>query len=194
MYVTWWKEVIWVINATLSERRERGGGGLFWFAKLFCFVKTDLIRPFLKRRNLPVERERSSTFWQDCQIFLGTWYQKWKKCTKWTQNVPNGHKISKMSVNNPKDHKNIIIFQSRALQNLPKSGFLVWKETIWQPCFRVFTCWAKEDEKNSSFLRIETKFNLSDLEWDWSRRNAFDTSGNELYSCVGTSLEAQYVF
>jgi hypothetical protein len=24
-------------------------------------------------------------------------------------------------------------FQSKALQNLPKLGFLVWKETIWQP-------------------------------------------------------------
>jgi hypothetical protein len=25
------------------------------------------------------------------------------------------------------------IFHSKALQNLPKSGFLVWKQTIWQP-------------------------------------------------------------
>jgi hypothetical protein len=29
--------------------------------------------------------------------------------------------------------KYINIFQSKALQNLPKLGFLVWKETIWQP-------------------------------------------------------------
>jgi hypothetical protein len=29
--------------------------------------------------------------------------------------------------------KYIIIFQSEALQNLPKLGFLVWKQTIWQP-------------------------------------------------------------
>jgi hypothetical protein len=27
----------------------------------------------------------------------------------------------------------INIFQSSALQNLHKLGFLVWKETIWQP-------------------------------------------------------------
>jgi hypothetical protein len=26
------------------------------------------------------------------------------------------------------------IFHSKALQNLPKLGFLVWKQTIWQPC------------------------------------------------------------
>jgi hypothetical protein len=30
--------------------------------------------------------------------------------------------------------KYINIFQSKAIQNLPKSGFLVWKQTIWQPC------------------------------------------------------------
>jgi hypothetical protein len=28
----------------------------------------------------------------------GTRYPYRKKCTKWTQNVPNGHKISQMSV------------------------------------------------------------------------------------------------
>jgi hypothetical protein len=28
----------------------------------------------------------------------------------------------------------INIFQSWSLQNLPKLGLLVWKETIWQPC------------------------------------------------------------
>jgi hypothetical protein len=35
---------------------------------------------------------------QGCQIFLGTLYQNRKKCTKWTQNVPNGHKTSPVSV------------------------------------------------------------------------------------------------
>jgi hypothetical protein len=30
--------------------------------------------------------------------------------------------------------KYINIFQSKAIQNLPESGFLVWKQTIWQPC------------------------------------------------------------
>jgi hypothetical protein len=30
--------------------------------------------------------------------------------------------------------KYINILQSKALQNLPKLGFLVIKETIWQPC------------------------------------------------------------
>jgi hypothetical protein len=26
------------------------------------------------------------------------------------------------------------VFHSKALKNLPKFGFLVWKNTIWQPC------------------------------------------------------------
>jgi hypothetical protein len=26
------------------------------------------------------------------------------------------------------------IFHCKTLQNLPKFGFLVWKQTIWQPC------------------------------------------------------------
>jgi hypothetical protein len=64
---------------------------------------------------------------QGCQIFLGTQYQNRTKCTKGTQNVPNGHKISQMAI------KYINIFPPKALQNLPKSEFLVWKETIWPP-------------------------------------------------------------
>jgi hypothetical protein len=30
--------------------------------------------------------------------------------------------------------KYINIFQSEALKIFPKLGFLVWKQTIWQPC------------------------------------------------------------
>jgi hypothetical protein len=32
--------------------------------------------------------------------------------------------------------KYINIFQSEALQNLPKLGFLVWKKTIWQSSWK----------------------------------------------------------
>jgi hypothetical protein len=49
------------------------------------------------------------------------------------------------------------IFHSKALQNLPKWGFLVWKNTIWQPCFRAH--WQEGKEKRSSgfffLLRID---------------------------------------
>jgi hypothetical protein len=46
--------------------------------------------------------------------------------TKRTQNVPNGHKISQMSVKYSKwpYYVNINIFQSKALQNLPKLVYL----------------------------------------------------------------------
>jgi hypothetical protein len=51
--------------------------------------------------------------------------------------------------------KNTKIFHSKALQNLPKLGLLVWKQTIWQPCLHspLWTRWEpvaqrKSDEKN----------------------------------------------
>jgi hypothetical protein len=44
---------------------------------------------------------------QGCQIFLGTWYQNRKKCTKRIQNVPNGRKISRVSLKCSKWPKNI---------------------------------------------------------------------------------------
>jgi hypothetical protein len=42
--------------------------------------------------------------------------------------------------------KFINIFQSESLQNLPELEFLVWKETIWQPC-----CCDQIDWKKHSF-------------------------------------------
>jgi hypothetical protein len=35
---------------------------------------------------------------QGCQIFLNAWFPNWKKCTKRTQNVPNGNKIFQLSI------------------------------------------------------------------------------------------------
>jgi hypothetical protein len=54
-------------------------------------------------------------------------YQINPKCTKWFIKCPF---IFQMAI------KCINIFQSKAPQNLPKLWFLVWKQTIWQPCFR----------------------------------------------------------
>jgi hypothetical protein len=79
---------------------------------------------------------------QGCQIFGGAWYQNRK-------NVPNQHKMYQMVI---KYFPNVLkvcqmaikyinIFQSKALQNLPKLGFLVWKQTIrqpWLPSFLTF--------------------------------------------------------
>jgi hypothetical protein len=78
---------------------------------------------------------------QGCQIFLGTTYQNGKnstklpyqmatKYTKWPQNIPNGHKIYQMATKYTKWHKigQMAIkytntFNTKTLQNLPKSGF-----------------------------------------------------------------------
>jgi hypothetical protein len=69
----------------------------------------------------PRARER-----QGCQIFN---LPKWEKYTKCQQNMANGRKIYQMGMN----YTNI--FLCKILQNLPKFEFLVWKQTIWQPCF-----------------------------------------------------------
>jgi hypothetical protein len=49
--------------------------------------------------------------------------------------------------------KYINIFPSKAIQNLPKFGSLVWKETIWQT-------WSQPPKKWQT-LRIATK------KWNW---------------------------
>jgi hypothetical protein len=76
-------------------------------------------------------------------------YQMATKCTKWPQNVPNGHKMFQMATkcskwpqNVPNGHKMYIPFgrkigkmaikNTNIFQNLPKWGFLVRKYTIWQ--------------------------------------------------------------
>jgi hypothetical protein len=79
---------------------------------------------------------QNNTVVQVCQIFLGKYYPNRK-------NVPNEHKMYQMVkkilnvckiVQMAIKYFNLI--PSRALQNLPKLGLLVWKETIWQPCCR----------------------------------------------------------
>jgi hypothetical protein len=44
----------------------------------------------------PKEEECSEE--QGCQIFISTKYQNGEKCTKLIQNVPNGYKISLISI------------------------------------------------------------------------------------------------
>jgi hypothetical protein len=57
---------------------------------------------------------------QGCQIFRGTIYQN-------GENIPNDLKIPQMAI------KYTSIYYCKTLQNLSKLGFLVWKETVWQP-------------------------------------------------------------
>jgi hypothetical protein len=97
-------------------------------------------------------------WFQGCQIFLGAWYQNWKKCTKWTQNIPNVHKIFRMAINY------INIFQTEALKFFPKFLFLVWKQTIWQP----WLVWKKTKPtkhfvKGCSYLQAT----INKLRWNY---------------------------
>jgi hypothetical protein len=49
------------------------------------------------------------------------------ECAKWSYSIPNVHKIFQMAI------IYINIFQSENLKILPKLGFLVRRQTIWQP-------------------------------------------------------------
>jgi hypothetical protein len=70
---------------------------------------------------------------QACQIFL-------TQLTETRENIPNYYnktkwpKIYQMTVNIPNDHKIYQHFPSWGPPKFyPKLGFLVWKQTIWQP-------------------------------------------------------------
>jgi hypothetical protein len=74
--------------------------------------------------------------------------------------VPNGLKIFQMVI------KCSNIFYSKALQILPKMGFLAWKQTIWQPWIRLhneksgkYSTEIREREKNlECFVYPDTNF------------------------------------
>jgi hypothetical protein len=64
-------------------------------------------------------------------------YQMNTNCTKWSWGIPNVRTIFHTAL------KFINIFQSKALQNLLRLGFLVWKQTIWQPCDVTGFSWTR---------------------------------------------------
>jgi hypothetical protein len=81
-------------------------------------------------------------------------YQINTKTNQMVIRIINVHKIFQEAL------KYINIFQSKALQNLPKFGFLVWKQTIWQPWWRGRTrsalCTAVKPESKMHFCRLSS--------------------------------------
>jgi hypothetical protein len=68
-----------------------------------------------------------------------SWYnvpKRGEKICQMTTKLPNAHWMYPMVVKYSKwpDYICNNIFHSKVLQNIPKLVFLVWKETIWQPC------------------------------------------------------------
>jgi hypothetical protein len=79
--------------------------------------------------------------------------------TKYTK---KGHKLCQMAVKYSKWSYNNI-FNSKALQILPKFEFLVWKQTIWQPC----SLWQRKKtikrwQKSAKGLPAKIRPNLSE--------------------------------
>jgi hypothetical protein len=125
---------------------------------------------------------------QGCQIFLGTTYQNGVKMIKLPQTIPNCHKTYQMVVKYSKWAQNVWTFSmySKALQNIPKWGFLVWKSTIWQP-------WSREEEE---LLPPEMAANRSNVVHCLDFRQFSDTMGlffavllpYPLLSCLSTKF------
>jgi hypothetical protein len=67
-------------------------------------------------------------------------------------NIPRNYKITKMPIkyiyptvvkySKRPEYMYINNFHSKVLQNIPKLGFLVRKETIWQPCPQTVQKWG----------------------------------------------------
>jgi hypothetical protein len=84
------------------------------------------------------------------------------KYTKWPYSISNGRKIDQMVI------KYTNIFNCKTLQNLPKLGFLVWKQTIWQPWWP-----AAEERTASAFGWFIGR--LQNIGQKWSLSNIFLT-------------------
>jgi hypothetical protein len=71
-----------------------GNLGIGWYLKKhFYILHWSLVKGHQSFRPINAAKRI-----QGCQIFLGTWYQTRKKCTKWIQNVQNCRKISQISI------------------------------------------------------------------------------------------------
>jgi hypothetical protein len=86
------------------------------------------------RRFVPELRLRAVWPDQGCQIFLGPNIPKREKYNKWSQAITNDHKLYQIAIKCSKWSKNIPTFTIQWPSKMyPNLGFLVWKQTIWQP-------------------------------------------------------------
>jgi hypothetical protein len=115
----------------------------------------------------------SSTRTADSQPTPGLPDFYWYNIPRSGKNIPNYHKIYQMAIKTPHG-RNIYemsinytnIFHCKTLQNEPKFGFLVWKNTILQPNPTPMSDWsciilikAIWNDTNTSF----TKYNVCSL-------------------------------
>jgi hypothetical protein len=132
---------------------------------------------------------RVRRFHEGCQIFLDTIYQNEGKYAKLQQHyqmaityIPNDEKILQMTI------KYTSIFHSKALQNLPKLGFLVWKQTIWQPwiswgtvaCLHSASKIGTLSERRTHHRNLSTRTRMFELllQTFWSNKNPCKNSAD----------------
>jgi hypothetical protein len=96
--------------------------------------------------------------------------------------IPNVGKIFQIAL------KFINIFPSKAPQNLPKFGFLVWKETIWQLCIFTTTSdlgWHFGPWGWNVTPREQCSPQCPALDkWKWAKRGSISLLGANLAPCL----------
>jgi hypothetical protein len=83
------------------------------------------------------------------------------KYTKLPEIIPMGQMIYQVVLNYSKWPKNMCtnISHSKALQNIPNSGFRAYKYTIWQPCEReVASILRGLFTRDTNFVSCDSKF------------------------------------
>jgi hypothetical protein len=124
-----------VLSSGDTETKGVGGFGghekcITIFQLIVCLKQASFSPSKLPKQTTRLIETRVARFFLVHDTKTGKMYQmntNDHKCTKWLCNIPNVSKILQMSI------QYLNIFQSKALKNSPKSGFLVRKETIWQP-------------------------------------------------------------
>jgi hypothetical protein len=102
-------------------------------------------------------------FRQGCQIFLFKTDWNWKYLLNYCKIDQLTIKYTELPYNFPNGFENINIIHSKALQNIPKLGCLLWKYTIWHPCVHITYCHLSMIHmylfwNNSFFLRINSTY------------------------------------
>jgi hypothetical protein len=104
---------------------------LTWIGNFFGMFEVVLFADGEMRRHSPFQFLCWHSRIRVARFFLVQTYQNGK-------NIPNDHKLYQ---NVHKIYQIVLkhtnVFHSKALQNIPKFGYLVWKQTIWQPCSRL---------------------------------------------------------
>jgi hypothetical protein len=132
-----WKQTIWQPWRTLENRSRRNRGSPAATPYQNSLSWNPRTEPLFSREKLFSESRCNSRHSLPAGLPDFSWYKIPKRGkiyqittnrTKCQWNITKDRKMDQVSI------KYTNIFHCKTLKNFPKFGFLVWKQTIWQPC------------------------------------------------------------